>query len=243
MAHCIEHTQCPECVKLGKDRNGDNLAVYDDGSSYCFCCGFYTKSNGMQAFRKAAPRTDKPIQLPFDSTTDLPDFVREWTRKYSLTDLDLQIHNVMWSDHWQRLLFPIMIDGKLAAWQGRSFNPTNKAKWFSQGNIHEILYIIGNTQSNHVVLTEDLISAICVAKVHQVCAMPIFGSHVSTKTILRLKRYYDTIDIWLDYDKAKESMKFSNTIRSIGLKSKSIITPKDPKEYKQEEIKEWLYKS
>ena len=243
MAHCIKHTQCPECVKLGKDRSGNNLALYSDGSEYCFSCGYYRKADGMQAIRKAAPRTDKPIQLPFDSTIELPQPVWEWLRQYSLTELDAQLHNIMWSEHWQRMILPVIIDGQLVAWQGRSFDPTNKAKWFSQGNIHEILYVIGNNKSNRVVLTEDLISAICVSKIPTICAMPVFGSHVSTKTILRLKRYYDTIDVWLDYDKAKESMKFSNTIRAIGLQSKSIITPKDPKEYEQEEIKEWLYKS
>ena len=157
MAHCIKHTQCPECVKLGKDRSGDNLAVYSDGSEYCFNCGYYRKADGMQAIRKAAPRTDKPIQLPFDSTIELPQPVWEWLRQYSLTELDAQLHSIMWSEHWQRMILPIIIDGQLVAWQGRSFDPTNKAKWFSQGNIHEILYVIGNNKSNRVVLTEDFI--------------------------------------------------------------------------------------
>jgi len=241
MAHCIDHTKCPECAKLGRDRSGNNLAIYSDGSEYCFSCGYYRKASGMRAIKKAAPRTDRTIQLPFDSTNELPTCVLEWLRQYSLTDLDIQLNSILWSEHWQRMILPIIIDGSLVAWQGRSFDPQSKAKWFSQGNIHEILYLVGNTKTNHVILTEDIISAICVSKVPTVCAMPVFGSHISTKTILRLKQYYDIIDVWLDYDKAKESMKFSNTIRSIGRSSKSIITPKDPKEYSQEEIKQWLY--
>lgn len=252
MAHCVDHTKCPECAKLGRDRSGNNLALYSDGSEYCFSCGYYRKASGVRAFKKAAPRTDRAIQLPFDSTNELPSFVREWLGQYSLTDLDIQLNSILWSEHWQRMILPILIEGELVAWQGRyfpsevntegrSFDPQSKAKWFSQGNIHEILYLVGNTKTDRVVLTEDIISAICVAKVPTVCAMPVFGSHISTKTILRLKQYYDIIDVWLDYDKAKESMKFSNTIRSIGCSSKSIITPKDPKEYSQEEIKQWLY--
>ena len=91
MAHCIKHTQCPECVKLGKDRSGNNLALYSDGSEYCFSCGYYRKADGMQAIRKAAPKTDKPIQLPFDSTIELPQPVWEWLRQYSLTELDEEL--------------------------------------------------------------------------------------------------------------------------------------------------------
>ena len=243
MSHCIEHTQCPECVKLGKDRSGDNLAIYDDGSQYCFCCGFSRQANGMQKLRKATPRANREIQLPFDSTNELPLCALEWLKKYSLTDLEIQIHNILWSDHWKRLIFPYIIDGNLIAWQGRSFDTQSKAKWFSQGNIHEFLHIVGNTKADRIVLTEDVISAIRVARQGNLCAMPIFGSHVSTKTILRLKRYYDTMDVWLDYDKAKESMKFSNTIRQLNCKSSCIITPKDPKEYSDEEITAWLYNS
>lgn len=241
MSYCVEHIRCPECAKLGKDRNGDNLAIYDDGSQYCFCCGFHRKANGMSSIRKAAPRTDKPIQLPFDSTDELPLCAMEWLKQYSLTDLDIQLQSILWSEHWKRLIFPYIIEGELLAWQGRSFDPESKAKWFSQGNIHELLYIVGKSKLTHIVLTEDIISAMRVSKQNNVCAMPIFGSHISTKTILRLRKYYDTIDVWLDFDKAKESMQYANTIRQLGHKSNSIITPKDPKEYTDSEIKEWLY--
>lgn len=32
---------CPQCRKIGRDRTGNNLAIYDDGHSYCFSCSFY----------------------------------------------------------------------------------------------------------------------------------------------------------------------------------------------------------
>jgi twinkle protein len=38
MGQVIRKEQCPGCVQLGQDKSGDNLAVYDDGSSYCFAC-------------------------------------------------------------------------------------------------------------------------------------------------------------------------------------------------------------
>lgn len=37
-AHFVKHTACPQC------NSKDNLGVYSDGSSYCFGCGYFTKS-------------------------------------------------------------------------------------------------------------------------------------------------------------------------------------------------------
>lgn len=42
MGNVVYHTQCPNCVSMGRDTSGDNLAVYDDESYHCFSCG-YTK--------------------------------------------------------------------------------------------------------------------------------------------------------------------------------------------------------
>ncbi len=34
----IKKIQCSICASLGKDRSGDNLAVYEDGGTWCFSC-------------------------------------------------------------------------------------------------------------------------------------------------------------------------------------------------------------
>ena len=36
-----EHKQqCPRCAKNGRDRSGDNFAIYEGGSGHCFSCGY-----------------------------------------------------------------------------------------------------------------------------------------------------------------------------------------------------------
>ena len=40
MGRITKKTQCPSCVKRGRDRRGDNLCVYEDGSTYCFSCSY-----------------------------------------------------------------------------------------------------------------------------------------------------------------------------------------------------------
>ena len=41
MAELLRHQQCPQCAVNGQDRSGDNLAVYSDGGSHCFACGYH----------------------------------------------------------------------------------------------------------------------------------------------------------------------------------------------------------
>jgi uncharacterized radical SAM superfamily Fe-S cluster-containing enzyme len=67
--------------------------------------------------------------------------------------------------------------------------------------------------------------------------MPLFGSHINTKRLLTIKRFYDMeIVIWLDHDKAKESVKYAKQARDIGLKARNVISEKDPKYYSEQEI-------
>lgn len=42
MARYVRSERCPNCAAQHKDRKGDNLAVYDDGSTYCFSCKRYS---------------------------------------------------------------------------------------------------------------------------------------------------------------------------------------------------------
>ena len=45
MGEAIKHIECPKCREIGGDTAGDNLAVYADGSVYCWCCHYKTLSD------------------------------------------------------------------------------------------------------------------------------------------------------------------------------------------------------
>ena len=57
--------------------------------------------------------------------------------------------------------------------------------------------------------------------------------------MVKVKRYKN-IHIWLDRDKAKNAVRIRNRLRSLGINSRAIITPLDPKEYNRTEISKWL---
>ena len=236
-SHVIRKEQCPECRKLGNDRSHDNLAVYSDGHCHCFRCNYHT---GRKHITQAIEQPKSRIVLPADVTTELPYEAKQWLEQYQLSRLDLMSNHVMWSEHWSRIIFPYFNETGLLAWQGRYVGKeTDKAKWFSQGKIHEIIHPVKVTNRT-AVLVEDIVSAIKVSKFTG--AIPIFGSSVNAKQILRLKTVVDRVWYWLDPDMRSKSVKMANLSTLLGLPACVIFSDKDPKEHTHDEIKKYLTK-
>lgn len=240
-SHVLHFERCPACAKLGNDRSGDNLAVYSDGHTYCFKCGFGSRSTKIKLRNTETNRTDNELSLPHDVTAGLPYEARLWLQQYELTRKDIIKHNILWSPYLSRIIFPIFDNTGLIAWQGRYVKTENDqnefskkvGKWYSQGEIHEILHPINVTESK-TVLVEDIVSAIKVGSITG--ATPLFGSTLSLKTILRLKTIVNSVVIWLDPDMRSKSVKYSNLCRLMGLEVRTVFSDKDPKEHTYVEI-------
>lgn len=87
-------------------------------------------------------------------------------------------------------------------------------------------------------LVEDCLSAIKIAR--QCDAMPLLGSGISNLKLSRLKPFYGFLDVWLDADMLAKARTIKQRAEMIGFKSRVIYSPKDPKEYSNEEITEYL---
>lgn len=246
--HCVKHTACPNCKRSGNDNGNDNLAVYSDGSSFCFRCGYFETTTGIrklkQAVSMASGRSRKPVrelQLPSDVTDELSQCATRFLGQYALTENDAKRHTILWSEYNQRLIFPYFDDTGLLAWQGRHLgNEEGKAKWFSQGNLQEVVHLVGNRNSRICVVVEDIVSAIKVAHCSKVCVNPLFGSHISVKRILQLRYFFDTLVIWLDDDVKTKVVKFASTAQSLGLDTKVVLTSEDPKALNDVQISDIL---
>ena len=247
MSNFVRHEQCPACAKLGKDNHHDNLGIFADGSVYCWSCGYSRSAKGTEKLKEALQRTDttiaKTVSLPRDICFELPVIARDYLRKYSLTQEDINVNRIMWSEEWQRIVFPYFDGERLLGWQGRYLgNQSNKGKWYSQGDLKDIMHICGTrgtpTNERTLVLVEDVVSAIRVG--HTVACAPLFGSHLSVKNALRYNILYPELVLWLDKDKEKYSMSCAHQLQMLGLHCISITTDKDPKEYSDKEIREIL---
>ena len=229
----LYHEPCPKCGSR------DNVGVYSDGHKWCFGCGYYVPPSG--ASKKALePVVDKPaggIYLPDDCEPYYPYKCLHWVHQYGLSDVDLRANRVVWSEYSQLLIFPLLDEDKtLLGWQGRNFGDKYKVKWFGRGKLDDILVFKG-TYDDPLILVEDIISAIVLGK-NDKWAMPLFGSSVSTKRLVRLKLITNQLVIWLDHDKANEAHKFVKQAQRMGFEAKSVITYKDPKYHTLDEINE-----
>lgn len=225
-SHVIRKEPCPECRRIGNDRSGDNLAVYSDGHTYCYRCGY---TSGRKKIAQAVSHSQCQIILPSDVVTELPYEARQWLNKYELTRLDISRNHIMWSEKYSRIVFPYFNEVELLAWQGRYIGEDKtKAKWFSQGKIHEIIHPL-QVKNRFAVLVEDIVSAI---KVSKICgAIPIFGSSISTKQWLRLRTIVDRSCLWLDPDVRGKSLTLSRVGTLLGVPTHPIFSDKDPKEH------------
>jgi len=240
MGTVVGHEACPRCRKEGHDRTGDNLARYADGGAYCFNCGYCIHSNGLSTLGKATQEVSKALALPGDSSRELPDVAQQYLKKYQLTDHDIKLNGIMWSESSRRIIFPILISGVLEGWIGRAVDPEVLPKVYTRGKLHDIHYILGNLAGNRIVIVEDIISAIRIGGTWEYAAMPLFGSHISTRKMLVMGRYFKEVVMWLDKDKEKESIKFSQKMRDFGINARTVISDNDPKEYSDSEILSYL---
>jgi len=233
----VKHESCPKCGSR------DNLGRYSDGSAWCFGCGYLEK--GTHPFLKSSPNTIKTITLPYDADfnyTSIPEKSKayQWIQQYEITDEELSDYNILYSLSRQQLIFPIYDeDSNLLAWQARNFAETAKTKYFSQGPIHDLIYICGEEiGSDTIILVEDLISAIKIGRSYP--CMPLWGSEASKPLITRLKGMFKTVLVWLDSDKWKNAIKISKSCQIYGLKAAAIYSEKDPKKYTDIEIKKYI---
>ena len=237
----LQHEYCPKCGSR------DNLGRWDDGHGWCFGCGYYEPPQ----IHRSITQTPEKVKTCYNDLIMPPDDISKcigikgwtWLKKYGI--LESEVNDCFWSDSKQWLIFPIY--SKLArkdynkdiliAWQARNFDPIRyKPKYITHGQIGDIIHLYGK-ESDTVVLVEDILSAIKVGRSqHQ--SMPMFGSNISLKTLTRLAKRFKKLGIWLDMDKAKESLKSKLRASQLGFDQVfTIITPKDPKEYSDEEIK------
>ncbi len=240
MSHHVENTQCPRCKSLGRDRSKNNLGVFSDGHCVCWSCRHFipATSNGKftEYVRHTITRDAVVVCLPEDVSSILPPHCLDWLGKYSITNAEIVNNRLMYSPHWDQLIFPYFDgNGTLLAYQARNFSKETKQKWWSQGKLHELLHILPLREKyDTIILVEDIVSAIKVSRWGSV--MPLFGCITGLERLRRLSLLTPEVTHWLDPDKRSEALKWSNKASLFGMVGGVIFTAKDPKEHSDEEI-------
>ena len=240
--------RCPQCAERGKDTMGDNLAVFSDGHAYCFACGYYRIGDRIRSFLIRADRDQSTLLkhevfLPEDCSISYPKRTLEWMEGYEIDKHDMMRHRVLWSESKQRLIFPIFNDEQLIAHWGRYFGSDSLPKWKGYGSVKTFFHFLGEPSYKKVVLCEDIISGIKLAKVKGITSLTLFGTHIGAERYKRLHKLLPKdghVIIWLDPDMYIHSTKQTMLGIQYGINVRNVLTEKDPKEHTLTEIEEYL---
>ena len=241
MARHLYYTECPRCVSNGKDRRGDNLSIYSDGSKHCWSCSYHVFPKHY-----IQPRKEEKINatvLPIDFSREVPSHALKWLLQYGLPYSYWKPH-IGWSEKDLRLVFPVGEGPEFSI--GRYIQRVDHEqgkpprKWYVWGNSHKTAHIFGNyTEAKQIVLVEDLISAHKIAGL--VPCIPLFGTQCGGYIIPVLRHVKLPIVMWLDKDQEQTMPKKCNWLSMVtGLPVRYVVTGNDPKCYAFNRIKEVL---
>jgi len=218
-----QHLPCPKCGSK------DNLADYTD-HQYCFGCQYYKKKKDLNSIRESLrERKSSSLAYGIPVSDKIPQEAMQWLLKYDIRQEEIDKYSIKWSP----LNILVLLMTK-SYWQGRNFG-FGKQKYRSNGMKPLTRYGKGGI----LILVEDVLSAIKIARTDDYSGVPLLGSSLSKEHEKKLTKF-DSVYVWLDRDKAKNAVRIKNRLRELGITSKAIITELDPKCYNKTEINKWL---
>lgn len=214
---------------------------------FCFRCGWkhFTPHRARslkqilesRALRSQTIQTTTVAELPADYTSEVPMEGSLWCMKYGVTPDIMQVYGIGWSEELQRVVLPTYSrEGELTCVQMRAVHPDQQPKYLNLGSDPATLFWTRPLPERAVVVTEDIMSAIKVARVHP--AVSTLGTNCNDGKALEIARACSTAIIWYDSDAAgtNGAAKAARMLGFCGVQTINICTPKDPKEYSSQEI-------
>lgn len=104
----VEHRACPSCREEGGDKSGNNLAIYEDGTGYCFACQeFFPATERRIPLEKLKGRhhvsSHQPTVREINTVVFDKPVVDEWR---GITPDTFRTFGVLENDKRDRLKFP-----------------------------------------------------------------------------------------------------------------------------------------
>jgi hypothetical protein len=225
----IRHLPCDKCGSK------DNMGEFANGF-YCFGCGFSKGKTDLSSLRSRIEgnKEKETSGIMLETSPILPAKALKWLMSYGLTKQEIEQFT------WEPTRELLVLYNSESYWQGRNFNEGSSVKYLSQGKKPLLFYeegvIVSTPTKPTLVFVEDIISAVKVSR--YATSSPLLGASVPLETILRcLEHSFTIVMVWMDRDKAKESLKASKQASQILGNVRSVITELDPKELTEEEIR------
>lgn len=212
------------CLQCGDVRG---VATYAEGD-YCFACHNKTYNKSL------IPR-EKESKEPLHEQSELKDIHYIWLLQRGINKDLAQKLGLYYDPNYDRIGFPYY----LYSTRLRSIDKNNKAKWLFFGNNRDYMYYLDDLCTSTLVVVEDVISCIRVAKYCDCVALE--GTNVNRAPLAEILIGYGRILVWLDGDEAGRlgAERFRKRYK-LNHNIKIIKTLKDPKDHTDREIREIL---
>lgn len=237
---------CGEGRTLLVSRNSDGY------SAWCFRC-----NDGAGAPPPAESLTDKlaritrqrsadnavaaALTLPgplVRTVADWPAAAKVWLYKAGLSNADIGRLGIYYHAESDRVVLPVYEAGVPVFWQARALDGRMPKYLGPTPRPPKLLARWGSAESP--TLTEDILSAVKVGLVGEGWA--VMGTRVSDHMLAALMRRGAVVNVWLDPDKAGRAgaAKIIKQLRAYGLRTRDILSTRDPKLHTRSDIKELL---
>lgn len=242
--------ECPE--NCG---SGEKLSVNHGIKSYwcnCYRCGYNdTEFKGKQSLaelsriqelNEQANNINLTLELPHDYTEEIPLIGRLWLYKAGINETLWRKYRIGYSASLDRVVLPVFsTNGELIWYQCRALQYGQKPKYLQPSSERSrVMFTVPNptTDMRRVVIVEDILSAIRVGEIEN--TVSLLGTKITTQQASILGKYQEVIT-WLDPDRAGRDGAYKIR-RTLGLltRVRNIVTPVDPKDLSNKQIKEHL---
>lgn len=222
----------------------------DKYTAWCFRCsegGFVRKEPTLadmvelrrRAQEDAALRT---ATLPLPMTANPREWPREarlWLYRAGIHDTIIKRLGIYYHKPSQRVVLPVVEDGKVTYWQARAVMPGQKPKYLNpEVDRDSVLPRFGGGPV--IVLTEDYLSAAKVGRVVE--GWSLLGTSLKDPVLARAVRDGRPVLVWLDPDEAGRSAaaRITRELRAVGVQTENVVSAKDPKLLCLQEIRKCL---
>lgn len=249
---------------------GQPMVVYHDSegwSAYCHRCGLpgrvsrpkeslaerLEREARRKATDQAAAASLAPPLPPVPDPRDWPLSARVWLYKAGLSNDDIIEQGIYYHEKTERVIIPMVEDGKLVAWTGRAADWTpasRRPKYLNQNGSGKGGGVRLGDPAFAPVLTEDWLSAFRIAGAggHGLC---LLGTKVTPELLARAVSLGTAavpsaprVGVWLDNDLGRylsnpgreAAGKARRLLEAQGVEVVTIVTEKDPKLYSRKEV-------
>lgn len=230
-------TSCSESCGVDKSQivNHTNKGY----SRHCFRCGGSDfKGYGLRSIelirrhkqdRELVEKTG--VKLPKDFTLDIPSRAAVWLYKYGISAELAKSYGIGYSEYFDRVVLPVYTDNELVAVQQRAVHPDHKPKYLNPRGpkVDHALFWSTAVETDYVVVTEDILSAIKVGKV--ATSVSTLGTVLNAFRASQIASKTHHVVMWYDNDPAGKAgtKKAIQELGLVGVNVSVIYTDDDPK--------------